>query len=180
MIGYQTETQHAAVREGYQLLLRADAQMQIPEGKERIGAFYRRMSDACLKWAVEAEGERIRAAYLALESNRDRARFRLATYRLSCKPVFERMPYVAWVCESVMRGADEEAVRRMSQVWNLEEETMLPMRQILEVFRAKRSCKLPAFRPDGVYPVGDELVFFKNADQREPMKEARVPFAFFG
>ncbi len=180
MIEYQTEARHAAVREGYQLLLRADAQLQLPVGKDRICEFYRRMSDACLKWATEAEGERIRSAYLALESNRDRARVRLATYQLSCKPVFERSPYVAWVCESVLRGEGTETVRRMSQVWNAEEETMLPMRQILETFRSKRSCKRPTFRPDGVYPVGEELVFFKNADQRESMKEARVPFVFFG
>jgi hypothetical protein len=174
------EVQHAAVREGYQLLLRADSQLLLPMEKARICEFYRRMSDACLKWATAAEGERIRSAYLSMESNRERAHLRLAVYQLSCKPVFERGAYVAWVCESVMRGEGKETVRRMAQVWNVEEETMLPMRQILELFRVKRSCKRPAFRPDGVYPMGEDLVFFKNADGREEMKETRVPFSFFG
>ncbi len=180
MIEYQAEHQHAAVREGYQLLLRADAEWSIPEGKTRIGDFYRRMSDACIKWAAEAEGEKIRKDYLSLESNRDRARVRLATYRLSCLPIFERSPYVAWVCESILQNGAERKIIRMSQVWNVEEETLLPIRQILEVFRVKRSCKRPPFRPDGVYPLGDELVFFKNADQKDEAKEMHVAYTFIG
>ena len=171
------ENRHGAVREGYQILLRADAVLRLPPDAERIAEYYRSTALACLRWAEQAEGERLRRAYLALESNRERARFRPSDYRLECGPVWEGNGHAAWVCRSELRGAGGAPfVRCTAQVWNLTEQTLLPPAQVLRLFRpAGRRRWRPPFRPDGVYPLGGELVFFRNGGAGEPVREFRVP-----
>lgn len=177
MLNTRVETRHLIVREGFQILLRADAVLCLPEESERIAAYYERTGTACLKWAEEAEGGRLRAAYLALESNRERSRFRAATYRLECRPVWENGDHAAWVCQSELCGQNGEPfVRRMSQVWNLREQTLLPTGQILHLCRLRGRKKHPPFRPDGVYPQGNELVFFQNAAFGNPIREFRASY----
>ena len=45
------EELHATVREGYQILMRADAELYLPEEKPRMLEFYKRMAQTCMRWA---------------------------------------------------------------------------------------------------------------------------------
>lgn len=164
MIAYETERCHTAVREGYRSILQADSELRLPVERERIRDFYRRMREACVRWAEQAEGERLREQYLALEDHGDRARFRTAQYRLRCEPVWESYPYLSYLCCSSFEAGGRAIQRVMAQVWQTEEQTLLPMSQILRIFPAAVSPKRPPFRPDGVYVLERELVFYRNAD----------------
>ena len=177
MLNTRLETKHLTVREGYQILLRADAALALPEDLDRIAQYYQYTGNACLHWAQEIEGSRLRQTYLALESNREKSRFRPSGYRLECRPVWESGMYAAWVCQSELRGQNGEPfVRRMAQVWNLAEQTLLPPGQILRLCRLHGRKKRPPFRPDGVYPQEGELIFFQNADLGNPVREFRVSY----
>jgi hypothetical protein len=161
---YQTETCRTAVREGYRSILQTDSQLTLPTAWERIRAFYLRMGESCLRWAEQAEGERLRGQYLALEDHSQRARFRTGQYRLRCQPVWEEFSYLSYLCRSEFE-ADGAVIRRvMAQVWNTEEQTLLPMSQVLRIFPTVTPKKRPPFRPDGVYVLGGELVFYRNGD----------------
>ena len=177
MLDLYKEHRHAAVREGFQILLRADAELWLPTGMEKTEEYYRRTADACMKWAEEAEGERLRADYLWLEDNRERSRFRAYTYRLECRPVWQTETHAAWVCDSSLHGKDGECfTRRSAQVWDLREQMLLPFGQILRLCKWKDRKKRPPFRPDGVYPEREELVFFRNSDRAGEIMEFRVPY----
>ena len=65
----------------------------------------------------------------------------------------------------------------MSQVWCLSEETVLPPYQILR-YCLPAERKRPPFRPDGVYPQGQELVFYKNGEGK--VNEFRLPYRLQG
>lgn len=175
----QTITEHrrAAVREGYQILMRAEVELVLPAEYEKVAEFCRQTADACLNWATEVAGERLRAEYLALPDHRAQSRFRVAQYRFSCLPVWEREGYAAFICRSQMRqsGVPDEC-RRSAQVWNLNEQSMLPASQILKLvgYRPEKGTR-PPFRPEGVCPWGDELVFFRTSGQGNDVPEFRVP-----
>ena len=177
MIAYQTETIHRTTREGYRCLLKCDAELILPQDHERICAYYRRMAESCLRWAEAAEGERLREAYLALEDHLLQARVGVAQYRLRCEPIWQESGYVSYLCRSVMRIGETETRRVMSQVWNLEEQTLLPMSRIVKQFSGKTTPKRIPFRPDGVYPTEGELVFYRNGNAAEEGAEFRVPRA---
>ena len=55
---------HATVREGYQILLRADAEVLEMMDKPKIRAFYRNMGETCMRWAQEVYGESLRKEFL--------------------------------------------------------------------------------------------------------------------
>ncbi len=174
MISYQTERCHTAVREGYRSLLTADSELRLPVGYPRICDYYRRVGEACVRWAEKAEGERLRQQYLSLEDHRDRARFRTARYRICCEAVWEAYPFVTYLCRSALQTGAEPVRRVMAQVWNLEEETLLPMSEILKRFSSKAKKTKPPFRPDGIYPLEGELVFYRNGDGKREFAEYRV------
>jgi hypothetical protein len=136
--------------------------------------YYLRVREACVKWAETAEGERLRGVYLAVEDHMERARFQTAAYRLICSPVWEEFPYVTYVCRSVLQIGHEKTERVMAQVWNVEEETILPMGQVLRAFPTQATKKRIPFRPDGVYPLDGELVFYRNANGERIYSEYRL------
>ena len=175
MIAYQTETIHRTTREGYRCLLKCDAELVLPREYERICSYYRRMAESCIRWAETAEGERLREQYLSLEDHRLQAKFELAQYRLRCEPVWQESVYVSYLCRSVMRIGDCETERTMSQVWNLEEQTLVPMSRIVKQFSGKTTPKRIPFRPDGVYPLERELVFYRNGNGERAGEEFRAP-----
>ncbi len=171
------EKQHFVLREGYAILLRGEAELELPLRQERIADYYRRVAEACLKWAQEAEGSRISAEYRALQDNRERARFGMATYRLQCCPVWQTDAHAAWVCRSrFCRPGSPAWVRMSAQVWNLEEETLLPPAQLLRLCRPTERNRRPPFRADGVYPQNGRLIFFKNPVGSGEMTEFAVAF----
>ena len=140
------------------------------------GGFYEKLSNACLSWAQDQYGEKLKKEYSALESTKERARFRTQKYRLRIGRCFENEQYVAFLCESAL--ADQwsgvgEGYRRASQVWNKEEETQLPPSQILRAFGLRLGKKELPFSPDGIYPEGCSLVIFRNATQSLPFAEKK-------
>ncbi len=178
MMQVTQEEHRAAVREGYQILLRAKANLILPREKEGIAAYYSALADKCMKWASEVYGERLRQTFLAIEDTRERARFRMREYRFSMRYVWESEHLVAILCESYLLGQETEpsaSYHRLSHVWNLAEETILPARQILSQFGFSRFPRELAFRPDGIYPENDSLVFFQNPKGDCPFEEIKMP-----
>lgn len=168
------EYHRGAVREGYRLLLRIETEVLVAEKYEKISGYYRRMAEACRKWVEEITGERIREVYLTSESDRERARQATARYRLRCAPVWWNGQYASWVAESWLTVGGAERYWRVARVWNLGEETMLPMRQILEQFGMGKLPRQLPFSPDGAYPIGETLILYRNAEGDRPFEEWRM------
>ena len=168
---------HATVREGYQILLRADAEYLLPIGRERIRKFYESLTDTCLKWALEVYGEGLRREFLALESVREKSQFRTQRYRLLITAPYSDGVHTAFLCESWLTGqwkSPQEGYRRSAQVWNEEEESLLPAGELLSHFGIRLKTGMLPFRPHGIYPEGEEMVFFRNASERERFCEVRL------
>ena len=178
MIEMAKEERRASVREGYQILLRAKAELILPIAQAEIARYYSELANKCMEWATEVEGERLRREFLALEDTRDRARFRMREYRFTMRCVWESEDAVAILCESYLRGqasVPDRSYHRLSHVWNVGEQTILPARQILSKFGLSRIPGEVCFRPDGIYPEGETLVFFQNPKEKQPFAEVRVP-----
>jgi len=166
------------VREGFQILLRAEAELWLPKEKNKICSFYEKMAQTCMKWAEEIQGERLRREFLALVSTHEKSQFHTQRYRLTLKSPWSDDKYLAILCESTLTGqwrTPEKSYFRISHVWMLDEELMLPFPQILEVFGMKVEKHRLPFRPDGIYPEGDSMVFFRNASEKNRFLECRLP-----
>ena len=164
-----------AVREGYVVLLRAQAELLLPCGEERIREFYQKTARACLLWACEIWGEQLREAFCALEG-KGRARFRTRQYHFSMRSPWEGDGYVCILCESTRSTDDGEAdFHRISHVWKVDEQTALPKRQILQLWRPKLAKNAPSFLPDGFYREGESMIFFKNPTSKNGFLEAKSP-----
>lgn len=169
---------HATVREGYQVLLRASVTLFLPPDKPKICEFYQKTAKTCLKWAETVYGEDLRGQFLGLESMRERSQFRARRYAMCARCVWEDAVCAAFLCESELTGewkTPRNGYHRMSQVWNLQEETTLPLHQILRNFGVRLRKNMLPFRPDGIYPEGDSLVFFRNADEHSVFLEKKLP-----
>ena len=176
MIFEQVEM-HATVREGYQILLRADAFLLMPTEKPKIRAFYQRMADTCMRWAEEIHGESLRKDFLELEGIRERSLFRTQRYTLRMRCPFDEGRHTVLLCESKLTGQWKEpqkSYHRISHVWNTEEELVLPIPQILRRFGLRLTKNMLPFPPDGVYPEGQEMVFFRNVTDHLPFLEKRL------
>ncbi len=165
-----------AVTEGYRVLLQAEVSLILPSDYPQICKFYRAVGEKCLAWAVEIVGERLRRAFLSLDTVRERSRFATRQYRLSVAPVWEKGNHAAFLCRSFLPDdaiPPDRREHRMVQVWCLPEETALPLSEVRTLF----DCRHLPFRPDGIYPEGGELVVFRNARASSPPRELRLPFA---
>ena len=169
---------HATVREGYQILLRANGILFLPTDKPKICEFYQKTAKTCIQWAQGVYGERIRREFLSLESLRERSQFRTQYYRLTVRCLWEEGIYATFLCESELTGEwkmPQQSYHRISHVWNTQEETVLPLSQILRNFGLRLRRDMLPFRPDGIYPEGDQMVFFRNAGERSAFLEKRIP-----
>ena len=174
-----TQKLAATVREGYQVLLRAEAELVLPEGKDVIGNYYRLLTDKCMSWATEVYGERLRNEFFALEDLHDRALWRAQKYRFLMRIPWQNEHYMAILCESYLLGQRTEkqnSYHRLSHVWNLDEESILPIPQILELLGGGIQIRELPFVPDGVYPDGEELIFYKNPTTESPILQSKSPF----
>ncbi len=164
-----------SVREGYQILLRADARMPLPIAYPKIAAYYRTLAQKCMAWAIDVQGELLRRTFSELESVREKSRFRMRLYSLEMTVPWEDGTHAAILCESRFTGDERDGYHRLSHVWDLREETVLPLSQVENLFLVgRRREKLP-FSPDGIYPEGDELIYFKNPRSASPFSEMRIP-----
>ena len=173
-----TEQCKATVREGYQVLLRAEAELILPEGKNVIGNYYRLLCEKCMSWATDVYGERIRQDFLSLEDLHDRALWRAQKYRFLMRIPWVSEHHIAILCESYLLGQYrnvQNSYHRLSHVWKLDEESILPIPQILELFGCDIRQKDLPFVPDGVYPEGGELIFYKNPTQDTPLAQSKSP-----
>ena len=163
---------HRTVREGYQVLLRAHADLLLPDASAaHMRDFYLRLGESCLSWAAEQEGERLRAALLSLDSLRDRARFSTVSYHLWMEIPWGDDLYVAVVVRSLL-GLEE---RRSSAIWNKREETLLPPAEARRLFSESLGHRPLNFKPHGFYPKGDELILFRNPVGETGFLEQRLP-----
>ena len=87
--------------------------------------------------------------------------------------------HIAILCESYLLGQRQDvqnSYHRLSHVWNLDEESILPIPQILELFGCGIKMRDLPFVPEGVYPEGKELIFFKNPTQDAPLAQSKSSF----
>ena len=170
---------HETVREGYQILLRAHAELLLPREKPKIRWFYEHLCDTCLKWAKEVHGERLRQELLRMESVRERAQVQTCRYQLRMHLAWEDARYAAILCESEQTGQwkiPQKGYHRISHVWDTEEELILPFSEILKKFDLHMPNGGLPFRPDGIYPEGQEMVFLRKVTDSHPFLEQRLRF----
>ena len=171
---------HASVREGYQVLLRADAELFVPLACEKIAAYYRALAEKSLAWICEVYGEDLRKQFLAVEDVRERARFGTRRYSFSMQCVWENGAHAAFLCEGILSGENEAAERtrrRSAAVWNLENEQLLPRGQVEKMLLAKGEKKRPPFACDGMYPCNEALIYFKNPTREGEGAEWQIPLS---
>ncbi len=165
--------ERAVVREGYQILLRAEAKLCLSQDYEQISAYYQALAEKCMTWATDVHGELLRRAFTALADTREKARFSMRRYAFVMTLAWEDGELAAILCESYLSGEGKRCYHRLSHVWNLQEQTILPLTQIENRFLlGKRRERLP-FRPDGIYPKDGELVYFRNPRGKEDFREVR-------
>ncbi len=172
----EAEERHGTVRDGYQLLLRANAELLLPTELLKIRDFYDRLCNICMTWAMEVHGEKLKREFSELETIREKSCFRAQSYRFRMRVPWMDEKYAVFLCESVLKGQWSEipnSYHRISHVWNVEEQTILPFSQILQVFGVKIKKDMFPFRPDGIYPDEDGLVIFRNATQTSPFAEKK-------
>lgn len=174
-----SEQMRATVREGYQVLLRAEAELVLPEGKGVMEKYYHLLAEKCMSWATDVYGERIRQEFLSLEDLHERALYRAQKYRFLMRIPWQGEHHIAILCESYLLGQKQtmqNSYHRLSHVWNLKEESILPIGQILDLFGCGIKLRELPFVPDGVYPDGEELIFYKNPTQETPLAQRKSPF----
>lgn len=160
--------------EEYRVLLRAEAELLLPREYPRIRSFYLTLAEKCIAWATEVTGTELRRRYNDLPNNTERARFRTRAYRFHMRYPSVDGRCAVIICESERSGEGERIERRrISHVWYLPEETLLPYSQILKRYSCGMRIHGVGFRPDGVYPENGELVFFKNVTEKGEILEKR-------
>ncbi len=128
-----TETvERVTVREGYTVLLIAQHLRQLPEVPPLISDFSVRMGKLLFRRALEAEGERVRADYRALEDHTARARFRVRRLNVTVGSETVDPEHLRVVCTVMLGG---EGKSRTEWVWNTREETLLPPAQLRQMHR---------------------------------------------
>lgn len=168
---------HAVCRADYRTILRADVRILVPRGMEKIRQFYQEIARASARWAEETEGKRLLELYESLPDIWARSRFGTGIFTVTGGPVSSDGTILVMVCQSVYRSPDGSVceTRRSAHVWNLTEESVLPMRQAVRVIPGKTARPGRGFRPDGYYPENEEAVFFRNPAGGRPFEERRVP-----
>lgn len=173
---FEAEERHKTVRDGYQLLLRAHAELILPTAFPEIREFYNRLCDICMTWATEVHGEMLKSDFAKLEGIHEKSCFRAQSYRFQMRIPWSDENYAAFVCESILKGQWSDipnSYHRISHVWNLREQSVLPFSQILKVFGIRLTKPMFPFRPDGIYPDGDGMILFRNATRTAPFAEKR-------
>ncbi len=174
---FEKITERRSVREGYVVLLRATAELMLPdEAHPVMRSFYRRIADSCLDWATEIKGEQLRAHFLSLSDIRDKSRYRTMQYRFWMRIPWQEMPHMTILCESERTEPDGTTdFYRICHTWNTEEESILPLEQVLPLVQPKFSKKDLPFLPDGLYREGDKITVFQNRRQNNRFMEAKLP-----
>ena len=86
---------------------------------------------------------------------------------------------MAILCESYLLGQHnntQNSYHRLSHVWNLQEESILPIPQVLKILSCDVNLKEMPFLPDGVYPENGEVIFYKNPTADTPLAQSKTPF----
>ena len=164
----------AVVRGDYRVLARCEVEIEVPEGHANFALFYQKTAEAAVRWCREVLGERIKKEYALLPDVWAKARFLPYRFSLRGKIVFEDPEIFVMVCRSVFSRGSERQARRSAQVWNKREGTILPNRLVLRRFGGKKTAKPKGFRVEGCYPVGGEMVFFRNPTAKTVSAEKKI------
>ena len=165
-----------SIRAGFQVVLRVEGSLEIPKEESSIRAFYQRFWEFSLA-RTEEYGEKLKERYHTLTDTKERAQFRMQTYRLQVRCCYEDADHAAFLCEGILTGhwnGAEESYWRHSYVWHFGEQTLLPLAQILEHFSSHLSLRSLPFLPDGIYPEGESLVLFRNVTPSTPFLERKL------
>ncbi|MBQ9759975.1 MAG: hypothetical protein IJW16_01355 [Clostridia bacterium] len=166
-----------SVREGYVVLLRAEAELLLPVGGyQTMRAFYEKIVEACMNWVVEIYGEEVRRRFLSLESIREKSRFRTQSYRFFMRSPWQEEDYLTLLCESERSSLDGDLdFYRICHTWNCREETVLPPAQCRRLFGLSASKGEMPFVPDGFYRENGRIVIYKNKTSTSDFMEVSLP-----
>jgi len=164
----------AVVRGDYRVLARCEVEIEVPEGHSNFALFYQKTAEAAVRWCREVLGERVKKEYALLPDVWAKARFLPYRFSLRGKIVFEDPEIFVIVCRSVFSRGSERQARRSAQVWNKREGTILPNRLVLRRFGGKKTAKPKGFRVEGCYPVGGEMVLFRNPTAKNVSAEKKI------
>lgn len=162
------------VREDYRVLARCEVEIEVPEGHPNIALFYQKTAGAAVRWSEEVLAKKVKNEYALLPDVWAKARFLPYRFSLRGKIVFEDPEIFVMVCRSVFSRGSERQARRSAQVWNKREGTILPNRLVLRRFGGKKTAKPKGFRVEGCYPVGGEMVFFRNPTAKNVSAEKKI------
>ena len=173
------QTRRMSVREGFVVLLRAEANLQLPsEDYEKIRSFYQKTADSCLLWATEIYGEELRRSFLSLSDIREKSRFRTRHYRFWMRVPWSDGEHVTILCESTRESERGDTdFYRIAHTWNVAEQTILPTSQVLRLLGARPSTHALPFVPNGLYKEGETIVIYQNASAEKAFSEVRFPVA---
>lgn len=124
------------VREGFTVLLVAEHTQELPEGLTRIGELTRRACGLRFRETVAREGEAARAEFLAGD-DLARARFRTRRLRAEVTATYLDGSTLAVRCAVTQGG---ETLSLDEQIWNTDEETLLPPAQKRAFLRKRTAC----------------------------------------
>lgn len=128
--------EHLTVREGFTVLLIAEHTQELPEGLPRIEDLTRRACSLRFRALAASEGEAARAEFLAGD-DLARARFRTRRLRAEVTSVYTDGATLTVRCAITRNG---ETLALDEQIWNTDEETLLPPAQKRAVLRRKAAC----------------------------------------
>ena len=164
------------IREGYCPLARCNISIEFPKGLETVGNFYRKMADAILFWVENERGPRLKKEYSSLTDIWGKSRFLPDRLTLAGKACLLDENHFSVVCETAFSHAGQKEIRRSAQVWNLQEQTLLPMRQIIGKWAWEKQTFKGIVGADGCYPEGGKLVFFWNPTAKHKYEEKKIHF----
>ena len=176
---FEQVTRRQSVREGFVVLLRAEATLLLPLGEyDVIRSFYERIGEACMNWVTEIYGEELRRHFLSLTEIREKSRYQTQAYRFWMRSPWEGEGHVTILCESTRSMLDgTRDFYRICHTWNCKEQSALPPTQCKRLFDFHAPASELPFSPDGFYREGDRMVIYKNANREGHFMEVSFPIS---
>lgn len=176
-MNFEEETRRMSVREGFVVLLQAEAKLLLP-GKEyeTMRSFYQKTAESCLLWVTEIYGEELRRAFLSLTEVREKSRFRTKHYRFWMRVPWRDEEHVTILCESTRESESNHAsFYRISHTWNVAEQSILPISQVRKLLGIQKTERSLPFVPDGIYQENETVVIYQNSNEKAEFSEVRFP-----
>lgn len=164
------EAQNKTIKEEYTVLVRLQSETELPEEKEKILSWNQELCKSVFA-GMEATAESVRTYYKGLESRKEKARFRTRWGRFTAKSYLIGEEHLLILCDVEWSAGIPELPnkKRYAQVWDLREETLLPIKEIC--IRWGKKLHFYPWKPDGAYPTENGVILYQNERNGHPYRE---------